>query len=75
VYPDCCDKPEVGQGLNKAARVTLHGCKPGPQANISSPRSRERYCQRVARMTEEKGAVLVHYDCDNGTWTFRVSHF
>jgi len=75
VYPDATRKPPIGQGLNKPAHVTLHGCMPKSQQRLSDKSARERYRQRVAQMTEEKGAVFEDYDCEDGTWRFRVSHF
>eukprot|EP00927_Polykrikos_kofoidii_P044684 TRINITY_DN38585_c0_g1_i1.p1 TRINITY_DN38585_c0_g1~~TRINITY_DN38585_c0_g1_i1.p1 ORF type:complete len:1550 (-),score=213.08 TRINITY_DN38585_c0_g1_i1:80-4300(-) len=75
VYPDARLKPPVGMGLNKAASVVLYGCMPKAQTRLSEPQSRERYRQRVAQMTEEKGAVFEDYDCEDGTWRFRVNHF
>lgn len=75
VYPDPRKKPPVGQGLNKAASVVLFGCMPKSQQRLLDPKARERYKQRVAQMTEEKGAVFEDYDCDDGTWRFRVNHF
>lgn len=75
VYPDARKKPPVGQGLNKPARIVLHGCMPRVQTRLSTPAARERYRERVAQMTEDKGAIFEDYDCDDGTWTFRVNHF
>lgn len=75
VYPETCDKPPVGLGLNKPASIVLYGCMPKMQTRLSSPRSRDRYKQRVAQMTESKGAIFEGYDCEDGTWRFRVHHF
>jgi len=75
VYPEACKKPPVGQGLNKPASIVLYGCMPKSQTRLSSPRARERYRQRVAQMTEDKGATFEDYNCEDGTWTFRVNHF
>mmetsp|Transcript_48320 Transcript_48320/g.112009 ORF Transcript_48320/g.112009 Transcript_48320/m.112009 type:complete len:289 (+) Transcript_48320:177-1043(+) len=75
VYPDVRKKPPTGQGLNKSASIVLYGCMPKIQTRLSSPRARGRYKRRVAQMTEEKGAVFEDYDCDDGTWSFRVHHF
>jgi len=75
VYPQPATKPEVGQGLNKAASVVLYGCMPKSQSRLTDTRARDRYKQRVAQMTEEKGAIFEDYDCDTGTWKFRVNHF
>ena len=75
VYPDAAVKPEVGHGLNKPATVVLYGCMPKSQTCLTDSRARTRYKQRVAQMTEEKGAIFEDYDPDNGTWKFRVLHF
>lgn len=75
VYPDQSSKPGVGQGLNKSASVVLYGCMPKSKATFSDPTVREKYRQRVAQMTREKGAVFEDYDCDDGTWKFQVNHF
>jgi len=75
VYPDAELKPEVGHGLNKAATVVLYGCMPKSKSCLTDPRARHRYKQRVAQMTEEKGAIFEDYDLDDGTWKFRVLHF
>eukprot|EP00439_Symbiodinium_sp_Y106_P077861 s548_g16.t1 len=75
VYPDAALKPEVGRGLNKPATVVLYGCMPKSQSCLTDSRARHRYKQRVAQMTEEKGAIFEDYDPDDGTWKFRVLHF
>lgn len=75
VYPDSTQKPPIGKGLNKPASVVLYGCMPKPRTKLTDSRAQERYKQRVAEMTEEKGAIFEDYDCDNGTWKFRVNHF
>ena len=75
VYPDATLKPEVGCGLNKPATVVLYGCMPKSQTCLTDTRARHRYKQRVAQMTEEKGAIFEDYDPDDGTWKFRVLHF
>jgi len=75
VYPDQSSKPELGQGLNKPASVVLYGCMPKSKTKFSDPSVREKYRKRVAQMTEEKGATFEDYNCDDGTWRFRVHHF
>eukprot|EP00747_Dinoflagellata_sp_TGD_P185203 gnl/TRDRNA2_/TRDRNA2_41621_c0_seq1.p1 gnl/TRDRNA2_/TRDRNA2_41621_c0~~gnl/TRDRNA2_/TRDRNA2_41621_c0_seq1.p1 ORF type:complete len:374 (-),score=49.47 gnl/TRDRNA2_/TRDRNA2_41621_c0_seq1:59-1105(-) len=75
VYPSPGQKPPVGQGLNKPASVVLLGCMPKSSTRLTDPRARERYVQRVKQMTAEKGAIFEDYDCDSGTWKFRVEHF
>lgn len=75
VYPDARWKPPVGHGLNKPASVVLYGCMPKSQQRLADPKARDRYRQRVSHMTEEKGAVFEDYNCEDGTWKFRVTHF
>jgi hypothetical protein len=75
VYPEPQWKPEVGQGLNKPASVTLYGCMPKSKDRLADPKARERYRLRVAHMTEQKGAVFEDYSCEDGTWKFKVHHF
>lgn len=75
VYPEACLKPPVGEGLNKPASIVLFGCMPKSQARLSDQKARDRYRQRVAQMTEEKGATFEDYDCEDGTWKFSVTHF
>jgi len=75
LYPDPSLKPPIGEGLNKPASVVLLGCMPKSQDRLQQPRRQERYRQRVAKMTEEKGAIFEDYNCEDGTWKFRVDHF
>jgi nuclear pore complex protein Nup98-Nup96 len=74
VYPDQAQKPAPGKGLNKPARIVLHGCLPKTQG-FRDRKSRDRYKRRVRQMTEDKGAEFIDYDCEQGIWTFRVSRF
>lgn len=75
IYPEQASKPEVGQGLNRPASIVLFGCLPKSRSRLSDPGARERYQQRVAQMTLDKGAIFEEYCCDDGTWKFRVDHF
>ncbi|CAK9001530.1 Nuclear pore complex protein NUP98B (Nucleoporin 98B) (Nucleoporin autopeptidase) [Durusdinium trenchii] len=75
LYPDATLKPPIGEGLNKAASVVLFGCMPKCQARLLDAKAQQRYKQRVAQMTEEKGAIFEDYDPNDGTWKFRVPHF
>lgn len=74
VYPNPGSKPPIGVGLNKAAEITLLGCMPKTQG-FRDTKAKDRYRRRVKQMTEDKGAEFVDYDCETGTWKFRVSHF
>lgn len=75
LYPDPGMKPPEGEGLNRPATITLFQCMPPNNGAFPDPESKSRYRDRIARMTEQKGARFVDYDCDNGIWRFRVDHF
>ncbi|CAE8734632.1 unnamed protein product [Polarella glacialis] len=48
---------------------------PPNSAPFPDAESKARYRNRIALMTESKGARFVDYDCDHGIWQFRVEHF
>jgi len=74
IYPNQKVKPPVGSGLNKPSTIKLYGCLPKTQV-FRDEKAREKYRTRVKTMTEEKGAEFIDYDCDQGVWQFRVTHF
>ncbi|CAN6239926.1 unnamed protein product [Urochloa humidicola] len=78
VYKDDSKKPPVGEGLNKAAEVTLLNIKcvnkkTGEQYH-QGPRV-ERYREMLMKKGEEQGAEFVSFDPAKGEWKFRVKHF
>ncbi|XP_021843174.1 nuclear pore complex protein NUP98A isoform X2 [Spinacia oleracea] len=78
VYMDDSKKPPVGQGLNKAAEVTLLNIKcfdkkTGNQI-LEGPRI-EKYKEMLKKKAEDQGAEFLSYDPIKGEWKFRVSHF
>ncbi|RCV36665.1 hypothetical protein SETIT_8G000600v2 [Setaria italica] len=78
VYKDDSKKPPVGEGLNKAAEVTLLNIKcmnkkTGEQYR-EGPRV-ERYRDMLMMKAEEQGAEFVSFDAAKGEWKFRVKHF
>jgi len=75
LYPDPSTKPREGEGLNRPATVTLFQCMPPNHGAFPDEDSKARYRNRIAQMTEAKGARFVDYDCDQGIWQFRVDHF
>lgn len=75
LYPDPDTRPQEGEGLNRPATITLFQCKPPSHSTFPDAESKARYRERIARMTREKGARFVDYDCDRGIWQFRVDHF
>lgn len=78
VYMDESKKPPVGQGLNKAAEVTLLNIKcfdkRTGQHYTEGPRI-EKYKEMLKRKAEDQGAEFVSYDPVKGEWKFRVNHF
>ncbi|XP_021775461.1 nuclear pore complex protein NUP98A-like isoform X2 [Chenopodium quinoa] len=77
VYDDESEKPPVGQGLNKAAEVTLLNVKCvdkiGKQHN--SGKMVEKYIEKLKQAAEKQGAEFVSYDPVKGEWRFSVKHF
>jgi len=77
VYKDDSKKPPVGEGLNKAAEVTLLNIKcvnkktgePCQGARV------EKYREMLVKKAEEQGAEFVSFDAVKGEWKFRVKHF
>jgi len=76
VYPDSIMKPPVGVDLNKPATVTMYQCWPPNGGRLlQDPASQERYKAKIQKMTEEKLAKFLDYDCNTGVWKFSVEHF
>ncbi|KAL6640623.1 hypothetical protein ACP70R_008973 [Stipagrostis hirtigluma subsp. patula] len=78
VYKDDSKKPPVGEGLNKAAEVTLLNIKcmnkkTGEQY-VEGPRV-DKYKEMLMKKAEEQGAEFVSFDPAKGEWKFRVKHF
>lgn len=74
VYEDESSKPEVGQGLNKAAEVTLF-----LQGRYLSLKLKEGdsddFVKKMKERTERQGARFVSFDPVSGEWKFLVVHF
>ncbi|KAL2894221.1 Nuclear pore complex protein NUP96 [Bienertia sinuspersici] len=72
VYEDDNVKPDVGEGLNKPAIVTLH-VKFG-ELKLDG----DRFCRVVDRLRDsanKQGAEFISYNPLNGEWKFKVEHF
>jgi nuclear pore complex protein Nup98-Nup96 len=78
VYKDDSKKPPVGEGLNKAAEVTLLNIncvnKKTGEEYQEGPRV-DRYRQMLMKKAKEQGAEFVSFDAAKGEWKFRVKHF
>jgi len=78
IYPEESSKPPIGEGLNKAAVVTLQQCwridrttgKP-----VTDERSRRAYERKIRETTAALNAELEEYNAESGIWRFRVRHF
>ncbi|XP_066390462.1 nuclear pore complex protein NUP98A-like [Miscanthus floridulus] len=78
VYKDDSKKPPVGEGLNKAAEVTLLNIKCVNKKTGEQYREGarvERYREMLVKKAEEQGAEFVSFDAAKGEWKFRVKHF
>ena len=71
VYGDESAKPEVGQGLNKSAEVTL------VLKVRSSIEKGELYdiVEKLRLSTKRQGADFISFNPSNGEWKFLVHHF
>lgn len=72
------DKPEVGEGLNRAAEVTLHRVFRLDKATnrpVTDPSNLEKYERKLKRVAAAQGARFISYDGKTGTWVFEVEHF
>ena len=80
VYPDDINKPELGQGLNKKAQVTLDKVWPNDKASGSPIKNSEKllqlnYEEKLQKACIKLGARFVEYRAETGSWVFKVEHF
>ncbi|EFA76616.1 putative nucleoporin 98 [Heterostelium album PN500] len=77
IYPDDSTKPEVGEGLNRRALVTLQQCWPlNPEGGYRrSEEDLTRYESLLKRKSKNDGIQFLEYDGDAGLWRFKVEHF
>nr|BAJ34529.1 unnamed protein product [Eutrema halophilum] len=72
VYDDESSKPVVGEGLNKAAEVTLIVNIPNP--TLGKVRV-DQISYKLKQSAERQGATFISFDPDRGLWKFLVPHF
>lgn len=72
VYEDENDKPPVGEGLNKAAEVSLL-----LQVTLSNAEDgcKESIVKKLRQSAEKQRARFISFDPANGQWKFSVDHF
>ncbi|KAI8020549.1 Nuclear pore complex protein NUP96 [Camellia lanceoleosa] len=73
VYEEEDAKPVVGQGLNKAAEVTLT-LQIRTSTDFGEGQLRE-VARKLRHCTERQGACFISFDPSNGEWKFLVHHF
>lgn len=70
VYEGSVEKPEVGEGLNKPAVITLYNVRPIGDGGV------EQFISAVLKPACLKDdADFISYDEQSFEWTFRVFHF
>jgi nuclear pore complex protein Nup98-Nup96 len=78
VYKDDSEKPPVGEGLNKAAVVTLLNIKcvnrKTNEQYTEGPRV-DKYKEMLVKKAEEQGVEFISFDAVKGEWKFKVKHF
>ncbi|KAL1822655.1 hypothetical protein ACET3Z_009433 [Daucus carota] len=78
VYMDESKKPPVGQGLNKAAEITLCNIKVVDRKTgrqyVNGPNV-DKFKEKLMKKTAQQGAEFVSYNPVQGEWKFRVLHF
>ncbi len=78
VYLDENEKPEIGEGLNKSAEVTLHKVFRIDKATNRPTTDSEaiaRFERKLKKLSADQNARFISYDADTGTWVFEVEHF
>ncbi|XP_031119632.1 nuclear pore complex protein NUP98A-like isoform X3 [Ipomoea triloba] len=78
VYMDDSKKPEVREGLNKPAEVTLLNVKcinKKTGEEYKDGHLVDKYKNLLIRKSAEQGAEFVSYDPVKGEWKFKVMHF
>ncbi|CAG8497827.1 4051_t:CDS:10, partial [Ambispora leptoticha] len=79
VYQDGCgvEKPPVGQGLNRPAKITIQECwalDKSTRKPITDPND-PRFRQRINRLKATPETTFIDFFADTGSWLFHVRHF
>lgn len=78
MYLDENEKPEIGEGLNKSAEVTLHKVYRIDKKTNRPTTDKEaigKFERKLKTLAAAQNARFISYNADTGTWVFEVEHF
>ncbi|KAK9829955.1 hypothetical protein WJX72_008858 [[Myrmecia] bisecta] len=78
VYLDEKDKPDVGDGLNQAAEVTLYKVFKMDKATgkpTADPDAIKKFVKKLQKLASDQSARFLGYEAEGGIWRFEVEHF
>lgn len=80
IYPEESSKPEMGEGLNVPAEITLERVWPKDRAAnelIRDPNNPLviKFEEILRESCDRMGALFVSYNKHTGHWVFRLNHF
>ena len=79
VYPrDGPTKPDLGDGLNKPAEITLYKIFKRDKTTgqpSTDPKEQEKFARKLQETATKQNTEFVNYDKEKGIWKFRVDHF
>ena len=80
VYPDDLNKPQLGEGLNRSAQITLDNVWPFDKSSGDTIRSPDRlrnmsYEEKLEGASNRLGARFIEYRPETGSWVFKVCSF
>ncbi|XP_063929550.1 nuclear pore complex protein Nup98-Nup96-like isoform X2 [Zophobas morio] len=80
IYPDDTKKPQVGEGINRRAQVTLDKIYPrekGTNNYITDVNQilQTNFVDNLMHVTQKHNCKFVDYRPKTGSWVFKVKHF
>lgn len=77
-YDGAPQKPDLGDGLNKPAEITLYKIFKRDKATgepITDPKEQQKFARKLEETATRQNTEFVSFDMDKGIWKFRVDHF
>ncbi|KAL3138125.1 hypothetical protein ABBQ38_005353 [Trebouxia sp. C0009 RCD-2024] len=71
-------KPDLGDGLNKPAEITLYKIFKRDKSTgqpTTDPKEQEKFARKLQETATKQNTEFVSFDKDRGIWKFRVDHF